>query len=88
MLDRLLGGDTDVVIAGDSMMRQLYVRLIQLLRGRQRIFDYRVCSAGPLNVLQEVQSVARVQMPDPDPDPDLTASLEGPAVDPLNSTAL
>ena len=40
--ERLLGGSTDIVIAGDSMMRQLFVRLIQMLRGRHRVFDYRV----------------------------------------------
>ena len=45
MLDRLLRGDTDIVIAGDSMMRQLYVRLIQMLRGRRQVFDYRVRTA-------------------------------------------
>ena len=50
MLDRLLGGDTDIVIAGDSMMRQLYVRLLQLLRGRRRVFDYRVRSPRSPNV--------------------------------------
>lgn len=42
VLERLLGGSTDIVIAGDSMMRQLFVRLVQLLRGRHRVFDYRV----------------------------------------------
>ena len=42
VLDRLLDGSTDIVVAGDSMMRQLFVRLIQMLRGRWRVFDYRV----------------------------------------------
>jgi len=42
VLERLLGDSTDIVIAGDSMMRQLFVRLVQLLRGRHRVFDYRV----------------------------------------------
>jgi hypothetical protein len=42
VLDKLLGEDIDILVAGDSMMRQLYTRLVQLLRGRRRVFDYRV----------------------------------------------
>lgn len=41
-MERLLGGNTDIVIAGDSMMRQFYLRLIHQMRGRRRVFDYRV----------------------------------------------
>jgi len=42
ILDKLLGEGIDIVVAGDSMMRQNYLRLVQLMRGKQRIFDYRV----------------------------------------------
>ena len=35
MLERLVGGNTDIVVAGDSMMRQFYLRLVQQLRGRK-----------------------------------------------------
>lgn len=41
-MERLLGGNTDIVVAGDSMMRQFYLRLLHQLRGRRRLFDYRV----------------------------------------------
>ena len=41
-MERLLGGNTDIVVAGDSMMRQFYLRFLQQLRGQRRIFDYRV----------------------------------------------
>ena len=42
VVNKLLGGRIDIVVAGDSMMRQLYTRLVQMLRGRRRVFDYRV----------------------------------------------
>mmetsp|Transcript_3550 Transcript_3550/g.10331 ORF Transcript_3550/g.10331 Transcript_3550/m.10331 type:complete len:816 (-) Transcript_3550:2377-4824(-) len=42
ILDKLLGENIDIVVAGDSMMRQNYLRLVQMMRGRHRIFDYRV----------------------------------------------
>lgn len=42
ILDKLLGQGIDIVVAGDSMMRQNYLRLVQLMRGKRRIFDYRV----------------------------------------------
>ncbi len=60
VLERLLGGSTDIVIAGDSMMRQLFVRLIQLLRGRHRVFDYRVggCSSVHSDTDQRTQNDA------------------------------
>ena len=41
-MERLLGGSTDIVVAGDSMMRQFYLRLLHQLRGQRRLFDYRV----------------------------------------------
>lgn len=42
VLDKLLGERIDILVAGDSMMRQLYTRVVQMLRGRRRVFDYRV----------------------------------------------
>lgn len=42
VVNKLLGERIDIVVAGDSMMRQLYTRLVQMLRGRRRVFDYRV----------------------------------------------
>ena len=44
VVNKLLGERIDIVVAGDSMMRQLYTRLVQMLRGRRRVFDYRVRS--------------------------------------------
>ena len=44
----------DIVVAGDSMMRQHFTRLVQLLRGRQRNVDYRVHTHGSYSYCDEV----------------------------------
>ena len=31
--------DADILVAGDSMMRQIFSRLVQMMRGQQRILD-------------------------------------------------
>ncbi len=47
----------DIVVAGDSMMRQHFTRLVQLLRGRQRNIDYRVHTHGSYSYCDEVTCV-------------------------------
>jgi hypothetical protein len=32
----------DVLVAGDSMMRQLFIRLAHMMRGTRRVMDYHV----------------------------------------------
>ena len=48
----------DIVVAGDSMMRQHFTRLVQLLRGRQRNVDYRVHTHGSYSYCDEVRGSA------------------------------
>lgn len=36
VVEKLLSADIDIVVAGDSMMRQNYLRLVQMMRGRRR----------------------------------------------------
>jgi len=48
----------DIVVAGDSMMRQHFTRLVQLLRGRQRNVDYRVHTHGSYSYCDEVCSIS------------------------------
>ena len=45
----------DIVVAGDSMMRQHFTRLVQMLRGRQRNIDYRVHTHGSYSYCDEVR---------------------------------
>lgn len=42
VLDFLQGGDMDILVAGDSMMRQLYIRLVHMMRGSRRVLDYHI----------------------------------------------
>lgn len=55
VMERLLGGSTDIVVAGDSMMRQFYLRLVQQLRGQRRLFDYRVHTHATYSYCEEVR---------------------------------
>lgn len=32
----------DILVVGDSLMRQLYSRLVHMLRGHRRVFDYKM----------------------------------------------
>ncbi len=42
VLDFLQDGSMDVLVAGDSMMRQLYIRLVHMMRGAPRVLDYHI----------------------------------------------
>ena len=42
MLDFLQSRNMDVLVAGDSMMRQLFIRLAHMMRGTLRVMDYHV----------------------------------------------
>ncbi len=37
MLDFLQGEKMDILVAGDSMMRQLFIRLVHMMRGTRRV---------------------------------------------------
>ncbi len=54
----LLAQGIDIVVAGDSMMRQHFTRLVQLLRGRQRNVDYRVHTHGSYSYCDEVYFIS------------------------------
>ena len=42
VLNFLQGGNMDILVAGDSMMRQLYIRLVHMMRGSRRVLDYHI----------------------------------------------
>ena len=42
------------MVAGDSMMRQHYLNIVQQLRGRRRYFDYRVHTHASFSYCDEV----------------------------------
>lgn len=42
MLERLSAADTRLVFVGDSLLHQLWVRLIALMREQRRPVDFRV----------------------------------------------
>ena len=46
VLAQLLRHNADILVAGDSMMRQVYSRLVQMMRGQRRILDC-ASSLGP-----------------------------------------
>lgn len=56
IVEKLLGENIDIVVAGDSMMRQNYLRLLQLMRGRRRIFDYRVHTHASYSYCDELDT--------------------------------
>lgn len=37
VLDFLQGQKMDILVAGDSMMRQLYIRMVHMMRGARRV---------------------------------------------------
>ena len=39
VLAQLLASNADILVAGDSMMRQVFSRLVQMMRGQRRILD-------------------------------------------------
>ena len=42
VLDFFQSRSTDVLVTGDSMMRQLFIRLAHMMRGTRRVMDYHV----------------------------------------------
>ena len=50
VLDFLQGEQMDILIAGDSMMRQLFVRLVHMMRGAQRVVDYHIHTPASYSV--------------------------------------
>jgi len=39
VLAQLLASNADILVAGDSMMRQVFSRLVQMMRGQRRVLD-------------------------------------------------
>ena len=42
VLEFLQAEQMDILVAGDSMMRQLFVRLVHMMRGAPRVLDYHI----------------------------------------------
>jgi len=42
ILESFQGASTDIMIVGDSFLRQLFVRLLHLMRGQERVVDYKI----------------------------------------------
>ena len=53
LLQYLQGEQMDILVAGDSMMRQLYVRLVHMMRGARRVLDYHIHTPGSYSVCAE-----------------------------------
>lgn len=53
VLDFLQGSNMDIVVAGDSMMRQLYIRMIHMMRGARRVLDYHIHTHATYSVCNE-----------------------------------
>lgn len=53
VVDFLQDGKMDIVVAGDSMMRQLYIRLIHMMRGARRVLDYHIHTHATYNLCHE-----------------------------------
>lgn len=48
----------DILVLGDSLMRQLYSRLVHMLRGHHRVFDYKMHTHA-------AYSICKVPLPPP-----------------------
>ena len=55
MLDFLQSNQMDILVAGDSMMRQLFVRLVHMMRGSLRVLDYHIHTPASYSVCPEVR---------------------------------
>ena len=53
VLQFLQAEQMDILVAGDSMMRQLYVRLVHMMRGARRVLDYHIHTPGSYSVCAE-----------------------------------
>ena len=53
MLQYLQSEQMDILVAGDSMMRQLYVRLVHMMRGARRVLDYHIHTPASYSVCAE-----------------------------------
>ena len=53
VLQYLQAEQMDILVAGDSMMRQLYVRLVHMMRGAHRVLDYHIHTPGSYSVCAE-----------------------------------
>jgi len=53
VLDFLQGQKMDILVAGDSMMRQLYIRMVHMMRGARRVLDYHIHTHANYGVCQE-----------------------------------
>ncbi len=56
VLDWLQRGKMDILVAGDSMMRQLYIRLVHMMRGSRRVLDYHIHTHANYAVRAAVQA--------------------------------
>ena len=53
VLQYLQAEQMDILVAGDSMMRQLYVRLVHMMRGARRVLDYHIHTPASYSVCAE-----------------------------------
>ncbi len=50
----------DILVVGDSLMRQLYSRLVHMLRGHRRVFDYKMHTHAAYSVCKVPLATARL----------------------------
>ena len=55
----------DVLVAGDSMMRQLYIRLVHMMRGANRVLDYHIHTHANYKVVLTASPSLLVQAQQP-----------------------
>ena len=53
----------DILVVGDSLMRQLYSRLVHMLRGHRRVFDYKMHTHAAYSVCKVPLATARRGLP-------------------------
>mmetsp|Transcript_4695 Transcript_4695/g.13492 ORF Transcript_4695/g.13492 Transcript_4695/m.13492 type:complete len:605 (-) Transcript_4695:890-2704(-) len=46
----------DILVLGDSLMRQLYSRLVHMLRGHHRVFDYKMHTHAAYSICKEADA--------------------------------
>jgi hypothetical protein len=68
VLQYLQAEQMDILVAGDSMMRQLYVRLVHMMRGARRVLDYHIHTPAdrfrmsPVNANRSVESFKKLDL--------------------------
>lgn len=54
VLDFLQANQMDILVVGDSMMRQLFVRLVHMMRGARRVMDYHIHTSASYSICEQV----------------------------------